>query len=223
MEANSIDFWRSEGYKSWDRLKQHCDTLEGFTAFEKEEAKRAFEVLRKELGGKFPTIVFDDGHILSQFIINTAPWTRKWLTWFADAIRVVKRQENYLRLIDRIKDKDKFSEVLSILKPAYKFSKVGFRICFDPSITFQKKSKIPDLKLTNKENSEDLFVEVSILKKAKNHRDAFTTEFKISEPIWECTPFLLFSGKIHKVLYGKHLLDTVKEVEELTEKTKKEN
>jgi len=221
---NKVDFlMKAEDYRNWDKLSEQCNTIEGLTTFEKEKCKRAFQFLKKELGEDFLDISLDTGHPFTWYIITSASWTRKWLIWFAEALKEVKKQENYSSLMERLKNKDKFPEALSILKPAYNFLREGFNIIFDPKVIIKKRSKVPDLKIINKENNEGLFVEVSILGKAKNHRDAFRTENEIFQPILKSTPFLYFSGKIHKILTEKHLQEIVKELHRIIDKAKSEN
>ncbi len=132
-------FEKPEDYKNWNKLIEHCEVLEELTDFEKENAKRAFQILREELGEDFLDYAFNKRHPICQYIMNLAPWTRKWITWFAEALRELKEQENYYSLLNRIKDENKFSEGLSVLEIAYKFSKAGFKITVDPQVKISER------------------------------------------------------------------------------------
>lgn len=214
---------KHEDYQDWDKLIQHCEVLEGLTDFEKEKAKRAFQYLREGLGENFLNDAFNSRHPICQYVINLAPWTRKWITWFADAIEELEDKENYASLLNRIKDKDAFSEGLSVLEIAYKLSKAGFKITIDPSVDISGHEKMPDLKLINRNTKEELFVEVSVLGESRIARDASQTMQRITEPLWRSVPFMCYCGRIHKTLSERHLDYIVKKIEEIMEKVKKGN
>lgn len=213
---------RTDDYKSWEKLILHCDALKELTDLEKERAKRAFSCLREELGEDFLTDAFNSRHPFCEYIINRAPWTRKWLTWFADGIKELKDKENYSSLLSRLRDTDKFREGLSVLEIGYKFSKAGFHLCIDPAVNVAGRTKVPDLKLTDKDSQEELFAEVSVLGQSKIDRDAFQTIQRIAETTWRSFPSLYHSGRIHKTLSKTHLNQVATRIEERVEKVKRE-
>jgi len=223
METKDVKILeKHEDYENWEKLIQHCQTLEGLTDLEKERAKRAFQWLREELGEKFLANAFESHHPICRYIVNLVPWTRKWMTWFAEALKELKGQENYLSLLDRIKDKNKFSEGASVLEIAYKFSKAGFNISIDPSVDISGRARTPDLKLIDRDTKEELFAEVSVLGKSKIEKDAYQTMEKVTEALWHSVPFMHYWGRISKTLSKRHLDHTVKKIEETVEKVKKE-
>jgi len=224
MKTNNMKaLEKTDDYKNWDKLIQHCEVLEGLTDFEREKAKHAFHFLREELGEEFLNEAFDKRHPICQYIINLAPWTRKWLTWFAEALKELRRQENYSSLLNRIKDESKFNEGLSVLEFAYKFSKAGFEVSIDPVIKISNREKIPDLMLIDKDTREKLFVEVSEVGKSRLVWNAFQTMQRIIDPLWSSVPFIHYCGQIHKILSQPHLEFIVKKIKEITEKVKEEN
>ncbi len=214
---------KHEDYMEWEKLSQHCETIDGLTEFEKDKAKRAFLLLRKDFGDEFLKSAFVDHHPICQYIVNLAPWTRKWIVWFAEAIKELQDQENYPNLLCRLKDREKFGEGLSVLEIAYKLSKTGFRITFDPPINRSGQIKIPDLKVCNDDNGEELFVEVSIQKVSIREKEAWQTMQRIHEPLWRCVPFMHYCGRIHKILAERHLDDITKKIEKTVERVKKES
>lgn len=216
-------FQKQEDYRNWDKLSQHCDILEGLTEFEKERAKRAFQYLREELGENFLDNAFNAQHPICLYVINLVPWTRKWITWLAEAMRELKEHDNYVSILNRIKNGDKAKEGLSVLEIAYKFSKMGFKVSFDPSIKISQVKKIPDLKIANEESNEAFFVEVSILEESRVQKQAFNTLQKITEPLWRSIPFIHYCGRIHKSLAERHVDDLVNKIEKMVERVKREN
>jgi hypothetical protein len=140
-------FQRLEDCYDWDKLIQHSQTLEGFTPFEKEKCKRAFRFLREELGEEFLKVAFTEGHSICNYITNLAPWTRRWIIWFAEALKELKGQENYSSLLKRIKDRSKFEEGILILGLSFRFLKADFKITIDPIAEVSEGRKTPDLKI----------------------------------------------------------------------------
>src|SRR5258708_25931985 len=198
-------FERPEDYLDWTKLIQHCDEFEELTAIEKEQAKRAFQFLRQEFGEDF--LSSEPSHPFVSNVINLAPWTRKWIVWFAEALRELKDQENYARLLARLKDKGKFTEANSVLEIGYKCSKAGFSVTIDPVVVVSGKSKVPDLKLLNQATNEELFVEISILGESMKAKDASQTSNGIFESLWRRVPFVEYSARISKTLAETHLTE----------------
>lgn len=224
MEAKNMRILeKHEDYMDWEKLTQHCEVLVGLTEFEKDRAKRAFLLLKKEFGDDFLKSAFIDHHPIVQYIVNLAPWTRKWIMWFAEAIKELKDQVNYPNLLSRLKDNEKFGEGLSVLEIAYKLSKAGFRISIDPSVNASGRPKIPDLKVCNEDNGEELFVEVSIQGESIIQKEAWQTMQRIHDPLWRSVPFMHYCGRIHKILADRHLDDIAKKVEKIIERVRKEN
>ncbi|MEW6231759.1 MAG: hypothetical protein AB1566_05510 [Chloroflexota bacterium] len=222
-EKNMKILERHEDYLDWEKLIQHCETIDGFTDLEKEGAKRAFRLLKEEFGNDFLKCAFANYHPIRHYIVNLAPWTRRWVIWLAEAIKELKDQENYPNLLSRLKDDEKFGEGVSVLESAYKLSKAGFNISFDPLIDSLGRTKSPDLKLIDKDTKEELFVEVSVLGESKIARDASQTMQRIIEPLWWSVPFMHYCGRIYKTLSEKHLAHIVKNLDEIVEKVKREN
>jgi hypothetical protein len=158
---------KDKTYVNWEKLILHCDTLHDLTKNEREAAKDAFRFLKAELGDRFLIEASKEKHpfvdiphdrsILSSgtkysylgTITNGAPWTRKWMTWLADALKKIKYQNNYSSLLKRIKDKSRYIEALSVLDIAYKLASIGFALSIDPEIDIRGKTRKPDMRLTD--------------------------------------------------------------------------
>jgi hypothetical protein len=210
-------------YSDWQKLIEHCQTLEGLTPFERDKCKLAFELLRKELGEDFLAEAIKNNHPFSRYITNTAPWTRKRLIWFAEAINEIKIHSDYSKLVARLRDAAKFEEGLSVLEVAYKFSKVGFKLTFDRAVNIAGQSKVPDIHVLDGETKEEFYAEVSILGESVASKTAMETLQKLTEPLWHSVPFLHYCGRIHKVLSQKHLEEIVGVVSDSVIRTSKEN
>ncbi|MHB8232914.1 MAG: hypothetical protein ACYDDB_08440 [bacterium] len=221
MEKAIVEIF--ENFTDWKKLSQQCDSLGELTSIEKDKAKSAFLFLENELGENFLKDVLNNGfHPIYWYITNQAPWTRRWITYFAEMLNEVRNKKGYDSLFNRIKNKNQFSEGFSVLENAYKFSKAGLDVSFDPEIQVYDKIKKPDLKLINRSNQEELFVEISYLYESVQAKEIEET----SRPILMCLMkfhSISFSVRIYKIISKIHLNDIVNELEKKIEKSLKEN
>ena len=212
-----------DDYLDWNNLINNCEKLD-LSALDKTNAKVALKFLSKELGNDFLRNGFASQHpILGNYIFNQAPWTRKWLTWFANSLKEIKDQDNYQNLLKRLKDSDKYKEALSVFKIAVKLSLSGFSISIDPKISKSERTKIPDLKIINNENGEELFVEVSIQGRSIIAKEASMTSEKINDLFWKYLPQLMYSGIVHKTLSETHLHSVLIKINRTIDKVLSEN
>jgi hypothetical protein len=211
---------KPEDWTNWERLIEQCSTCNELADPEKEKAKRAFLLLKQEFGEEFLVKALEDFHPIMYYFVNSAPWTRKWLTRFADALTTLRTTEGYPSLLKRVKAKNKFFEGESVLEVAYKFSKAGFGVSIDPSTSVNR--KVPDLKITNKETGEELFVEVSVQQQSMNHTKAIRTFYEFFNQL---SPFhgLTYCGRILKILSKRHMAEVIETVKNKIEVAKKEN
>jgi hypothetical protein len=211
---------KPEDWTNWEKLIEQCNTYVELTDIEKEKAKCALLFLKQEFGEEFLKKAFEELHPIMYYFVNSAPWTRKRLTRFADALTALRTKEGYPSLLERLKDKNRFLEGESVLEIAYKFSKASFRIIIDPSTSVNR--KVPDLKIKNEENGEELFVEVSVQHQSMNHTKAIRT---FDEFFNQLSPFygLTYCGRIFKILNERHITEILEMVRDKIEAAKKEN
>jgi len=217
---------KPEDWTKWEKLIQQTDTCKELTDIEKEKAKYALLFLKQEFGEKFLEDAFEkahpeESHPLLSYTVNSAPWTRKWLTRFSDALKSLKDVDGYSGLLKRLMDKKGFLEAESVLWVAYKLRKAGFKIVIDPLIVSNR--RVPDLKIINEDTKEEVFIEISIQKQSTTTEKAsitFDTFFyELSGIIFD---HLTYCGRILKVLSDRHMSDVLKEVKDKIEKAKKE-
>jgi hypothetical protein len=219
-------------YEDWEKLIAHCDTLDGLTKNEREAAKDAFRFLKAELGDRFLIEASKEKHYFIDVphdksilfsgtkysyigtITNGAPWTRKWMTWLAHALKKIKYQNNYLSLLERIKDKNRYIEALSVLDVAHKLASVGFTVSIDPEIDVRGKTRKPDIRLTDKYSRDIFYVEVSTKSVDEGTIRSMQTMSAFADLFMPNYPSIQFSGIIHRNLAKKHL-------DEIIEKTKR--
>lgn len=213
---------------TWDEIISEIDRDEYLSDYEKEQTIRAIRKLRCELGEEFFNITDESNeianyHPIHQYFINTAPWTRKWLTNLASSLDNLKEEENYMTLIKRIKSPSCFPEGYSVLETAHKFFKSGFNITFDEQVNINGKHKKPDIKLRNSKTEEELYVEVSIQGASDTERESNKTWNGITDLFYVNIHSIEYRGQIKKVLSTRHLLEVRERLESLIKKVIKEN
>ncbi|MCI0391567.1 MAG: hypothetical protein MOB07_22725 [Acidobacteria bacterium] len=144
-----------------------CDLIDGLTGDEKQRAKHALEYLRVVLGESFLKRAIARWHPLISLFGNCAPWTRLKLIGLAEALEAMRDAENFKLVLKRIKEipsrgaEWKFTDGYSVLQTAHQFFKAGLQICF---VSEKGSDKKPDIKLSDGETGEEVYVEVSGLR-----------------------------------------------------------
>lgn len=221
---------------SWDKYIEHVDVLDQLTSEQKERVKEAFQYLRQPdvLGERFLSRAHVKGHPLFEYFVNTSPWTRKWLTRFTAAMKSLRDAEGFSTCMkEEIKDAEEFSERESVLEVAYKFFNAGFEVSFDPSVTVLRPrgftnrlvptQKAPDLKIVNRENGEEIIVEVSAQSKSdlsKQCSRIYHTVFEILVSYALHREYLFPCARIDRILDDDELKVLEGELWQLIEKVK---
>lgn len=212
MEENKdID----EEYENFEKLSLDCERLLKDT--EKNRAKEALQYLKKKLGDG---VLRDERHPIRNWAILLEPYMCRWWIILADKIKESEKIKNHSELLKKIKRKEEFEEGFSVLDMTYRFSKVGFEISIDPKIFSSNKTKIPDLKLTNKNTQEFILVEISGKKQVYLKYLSMHTTSRITGALWGA-PYI--AGHIHKIFSDRHLDHIVKEIKLMVEQSKKDN
>lgn len=214
MDKNPFEVFKSEDdYVSWDRYYEQLDLIE-LSEPDRGRARRSISYLRKLLGEDFLRIARQQGNpILSWFLINMAPRARLSLISFAEALDALEKADKFSGLVDRIKDAGRVGEALTVLDAAYKFRSAGFCVCFDPGVMVADKHgamkpKTPDLKLTNGETGEEIFVEVSRLRTGAKQNQLSRTH----DVIWHVVHTAVYKdpGVWENLLNPKYVLPYVR-------------
>lgn len=237
MDERTFEIFRAdENRVSWDKYIEHVDVIDQLTDEQKERAKEAFRYLRQPgvLGEMFLAHARDTGHPLFSYFTNTVPWTRKWLTRFAEGLKSLRDAEGFSACMkEEIKDADKFKERESVLEVAYKFFNAGFDVSFDPSVTVSKPrgftgrlvptQATPDLKIINKETGEELLVEVSALGESDLSKQAghtYHTVFGVLVDYALHREYLFPRARIHRILDAEELGKLVEQFRDLINEVK---
>ena len=157
-------FKTREDHFSWVRYEEQIDLIEDLTQKEKRGAKDGISYLNALLGEDFLRRAAEDGNpIFSWFFSNAASHARRSLIRLAEELRSFEKAAGFNGLVARLKKAEKAAEALSVLGAASSFSRVGFIVSFDPKVN--STGKVPDLLLVDPDNGEEIYVEVSRLRR----------------------------------------------------------
>jgi NADH:ubiquinone oxidoreductase subunit C len=213
-------FEQTEDYYDWDKQLEFVQYYDEASRLLKARSKKAFKILKEHFGIDYhKSVEFTEGNrTLSHSLINEANWSREWLCWFAESIKKLKNEMNFKTLIDRLKNPKKFSEGLSVLEAARKLFDVGFRIDFDPTISYNGKIKVPDMRVSCAETEEEFYVEVSTLDQSA----ALIRNSSLTMDLFRIAPGIHYSGCLFKSPSEKTFNELKKEVETKATKVFKE-
>jgi hypothetical protein len=156
-------FETHEDYVSWDKYEQQNDLIEELTGGERQSAKTGMHYLRGLLGEDFLHRAVEEGNPLFSFFANAAPRARRSLIRMVEELKSFENAGGFKGLVARLKNARKAPEALTVLGAASSFSRVGFIVSFDPEVTGSR--KIPDLLIIDPDNREEIYVEVSRLRR----------------------------------------------------------
>src|SRR5262249_28139099 len=176
MSNNPHEIFKApKDYESWASYILQCDLIGALSDEEKRQAKRSLVYLCGVLGDDFLSRAVNIRHPLAFPVMMATAWTRLWLIDFANALAALDNSENFQVILSKIRPDNQneaaskqFSEGVSVLEAAYRFSEAGFGIAFDQKefvtlLNGKRHEKKPDLKITDGETGEILFAEVSNL------------------------------------------------------------
>lgn len=210
--SNPLPF--HEAAVTWDALSLNCASIQGLTPKEQVTAAQAFSHLKSVFGDKFLSQAFTRHHPILEYFCNYVPWTRKWTIWFSSALADFQSADNYTSLLCRLIDENKFEEGLSVLTYAHKFFKEDFEISFDPPVVKKQTLKRPDFKISDRQSSAVLYVEVSEMGESLQDLEIDATFQAITGLLSFNTPFVLYSGRIYKPLSKNHLAEVTAHIKE---------
>jgi hypothetical protein len=211
---------------TWNYCISHVNTIDSLTPYEKEKAKNALEYI-KDLFDEDLTRLINEKHPITHHIaMNFAPLTRRWLVSLIESINALSNQTNGSKILNKIRDKDKFKEALLQLYIGKCLIDSGFSIEF---LEEDNKSKTVDWKITDLKAGEQIFVELTEISKPPDWQKRLeraldqisTTVFNIILPS-NNRPHLLYRGRFFKKYISKPVLaELLRKIKSTAEKARK--
>ncbi len=162
-------FINERDHFKWGKQKEyisHLDTIDDDT---KNKATNALSFLELEFGAHFLKTM-SVNHPVRQMISNKTAYQIKDLIEFTDTLQILKKEDNnYNRLIQKLLSKnDAQTEGIYLVEVARMFLKEGLIISFIDEI---KNNKSPDVKLTNPNNKDIFYIEITKLNDSDNQNE----------------------------------------------------
>jgi hypothetical protein len=195
---------------SWEYWILDIKNLDNLTRDEKEKAKNALLYI-KDLFNEDLNKLIKRKHPITYYIVNSVPWTRRWLVSLVEAIAVVSNQKNGSKVLNKITSdsKDEFMEAILQLSVGRCLIDSGFGIEF---LKEDDKSKIVDWKIVDLSTNEEMLVELTAISKPPENQKQSDWAFdQISKRLFTInivsnSPYLLHRGQLLKEYISKPAL-----------------
>ncbi|HEX3144138.1 MAG TPA: hypothetical protein VHQ64_09210, partial [Pyrinomonadaceae bacterium] len=187
-KLDSLAIFRTRGdHVSWDKYIEQIDLID-LNDDEKRRAKNGMQYLRKKLGEDFLRHAVETGNqVFGWFFANAAPHARRSLVRLAEELKSFEGVDGFKGLADRLKDARSAEEALTVLGVASSFSPAGFSVAFDPNVKVT--SRVSDLVIVDPKTDEEVYVEVSRLRKGGqreiNEQTFNRMFFAVHNAIWQ--------------------------------------
>ena len=196
---------------TWDKVRDNFYHLGGISSFTRETALRSIYFLRRELGETFLQEGAKRDHPLVNIFEGPSPYFAKFVIWLASAIDESSKWSGHDVFLRKLRVVEDYSEAVSVLEIAWKFSRFGFKVSLEPNIhNFPKK---PDIKLIDETTRDTLYIEVSDLDTSSRSLQALRTFDTVSDAL----PRTLSSlGTLYKGLSQQHSRELANKIRRLS-------
>jgi hypothetical protein len=223
MTENPFEmFTTPNDYVSWDRYVQQTDKIK-LTATDRQRVRDALKYFRSLMGEDFIQRILNSPHPFLSMITNAAPRERISLAEVAEQLQRFANVDNFDSLKTRLgsANTDEFAEGLSVLTVAHKLKRTGFAVSFEPKVSVTQKTGIvtlkrPDIKISNENTGEDIYVEVSQLLVGDSQRKSRKT-FQALFNTWDNLTWKYRTEARSDDPLGKGILPNIKFYRSLTD------
>jgi hypothetical protein len=203
----------------WDDIASKLPLTDGLSTIEIERARHGFEHIRSIFERDHPAL--NTAHPLANYLNNHAQWVNFWIYWLSEALYLAKKAPHFSNLLARLNDPNRFDEALLVLASAERLYRASLTVDFDVPTRIGSVEKYPDLFLTNLQGRDHLFAEVATLGQAYQEKRFWDSFRKLTDLfMWSD---LLVSGRLHRHLSDRHLVELIPQVTNLLERVKTEN
>ena len=214
-------FINERDYFKWKKHKEYSSHLDTIDEDTKNKVINTLSFLELEFGAQFLKTT-SVNHPIRQMISNKTAYQIKDLIEFGDTLKILKKEDsNYRRLIEKLVNKnDAQTEGISLVNVARMFLKVELKISF---IDEQKNSRTPDVKVTNPNNKDVFYIEITklnnsdIQKEISENYNFFHKQFNNIQPLFS------FYGKQFKSINKDEYPEISKIIKEAKKSVKENN
>jgi hypothetical protein len=156
---------RNRDLMDWECLASECMALDSMPVARRQTAAAAFRSLKSQFDGKFLDRAFRVWHPITAMIMNTAPWTRDWVIWLAEAMADLRTVSGFAKVRRKYATTRGLllpvTEAESLLWLGHKLKAHGLDLCYEPKV--ESVPPVPDMLARHVKASDELFVEVTEL------------------------------------------------------------
>lgn len=203
---------------NWGYWKEQINQSEDLSELDKRKVLTALGTIRRLFGEGFLEDAFANRHPITSYLLNSAPWSRKWLAWFGEALEEMECFPKATELFSALRSEKKYLVASEELWASYKLLRAGFRLEFYPEVEIGQRRKKPDIRITTQDGSEALFVEVTAQRQSLPEQEASETFDTISRVLSRHVFEVEHVGRVLKPLSKHHLEEICQKLENVIEK-----
>lgn len=214
-------FINDRDHFKWSKQKEYISHLKTIDENTKIKAINALSFLELEFGAQFLKTT-SINHPVRQMISNKTAYQIKDLIEFGDTLKILKKEDsNYRRLIEKLVNKnDAQTEGISLVNVARMFLKEELKISF---IDEQKNARTPDVKVTNPNNKDVFYIEITKLNDSDNQKEISENYNFFHKHFNNIQPLFSFFGKQFKSVNKDEYPEISKIIEDAKKKVKENN
>ncbi|TGK74915.1 hypothetical protein EHQ27_06265, partial [Leptospira wolffii] len=209
--------------KNFEDLCNEAISREDISEDYKPRIKIATAIFERLLGNELWNMRDFMDHYLYQYIMNTAPWTRNWLVWFADALRDIEGSNNFNKTLNSFKRSSLSREKFQILRNAYRFKQAGFEIAFEPPLLINNKSAESDIEIVNKKTTDTLLVEITEVNESDQSKEAWDSFSSMIDYLSRNYIGYQYSGELRRVVSDNTMEEIFRRIDNAVEKVNSDN
>lgn len=205
----------------WSKQKEYLTYLETIDDETRFKAIEAICFLEEEFGKQFLKTTTIN-HPVRLMISNKAPYQIKDLIEFTNTLQILKKQNNnYNRLLLKLlSQKEAKTEGISLVNVARLFFKEEFVISFLEEV---KKHRTPDLKITNLNNKDIFYIEITKLNISDNNNHISNNYNFFHKQFHEIQPLFPFYGHQLKSIDEGEYIEIANIIANAKKRVKEEN
>jgi hypothetical protein len=219
-------------YLNWDRFNEQLPEID-LSETDRQRTRDAIAYFRGLFGEDFLVDAFASGSSFISLFLNRVPGAKLEFVFLAESLKLLEGVENFDELVAQIRD-HRANGAIPVLQTAARVLRCGFQVSLEPTVHVNTprgvREKKPDIRLSNPETGELIFVEVSRLRKGddqKKSNRAFLAIWQLVHSVMDMVPgafdditnikFMPIYVRILRVLEEDELQNVLRQIRELAQ------
>jgi hypothetical protein len=176
-------------YLNWDRFNEQLPEID-LSEADRQRTRDAIAYFRDLFGDDFLVEAFVNGNPFVSLFLNRVPGAKLEFVSLAESLKMLQGVENFDELVAQIRD-HRANAAISVLQTAARLLRCGFQVSLDTAVQVNTptgvREKKPDIRLTDPETGEIIFVEVSRLRRGDDQKKSGRAFLEI----WQLVHFVM--------------------------------